>query len=294
MAGRKGLLVICWPPQGTAASAQAAATRCAPVPQHQPSNRQLQQNLDSGCTRPKKLIPLRRRRALLQRHTTRLVPVKRSRTGAGLLITIGRRRLLTLLSAAAVFAGLAPISAAHAYDRAGAAAYADRYWVNPNAAFMEFGNDCTNFVGQAMHLGGGRPFRGSNNNLVLNDNTQWWYGGSPLGSSRTYSWSVAHSLYRHLRYFSSDVTTSIKQEAGQQADSGPWWLDRGDVVFYDWNNDGQINHASIITARGTDASGLAGPLMDQHSNSRYHTIWHNIPNNSQWASTQTWTVHINA
>src|SRR5450759_2910561 len=70
-----------------------------------------------------------------------------------------RRSLLVVPIVLALFAISSPstASAASGYNGAAAAAYADAYWQNYNAAWPSFANsggDCTNFVSQALYAGG--------------------------------------------------------------------------------------------------------------------------------------------
>jgi len=61
------------------------------------------------------------------------------------------------------------------YDRQAAATYARRYASAPNPAFAQItGNDCTNFVSQAL-LAGGWPMIGGSA-WDSTDNGAWWYG----------------------------------------------------------------------------------------------------------------------
>jgi len=65
-------------------------------------------------------------------------------------------------------------------------------------------------------------------------------------------------------------------------------LQKGDIVFYDWGTGNSISHTGIIVVtNGTDPNqtSYTGNLQDQHSNARYHAIWHLKPYNANWATT---------
>jgi len=50
----------------------------------------------------------------------------------------------------------------------------------------------------------------------------------------------------------------------------------GDVVCYDWDGDGTVDHLAICVSKcGADAyqRGRSGTLVDAHQNSRFHALW---------------------
>jgi hypothetical protein len=187
---------------------------------------------------------------------------------------------------------------AQAYDGAEAAAYSDRYAINPNgSAWYEFDNDCTNFVSQAMMYGGhrfsGKPVEGISSNPA-----HWW--ASPPGASRTFSWSVASSLFTYLKDHDPAVTTSYEQPARvmedyrkDQPSHVQHRLRPGDPLFYNWGT--SWGHAGIITRlHGVDPdSGWVGTLVNTHSIHRTWAIWHLRPYNRHWPTTRTAEFHIN-
>lgn len=76
------------------------------------------------------------------------------------------------------------------YDRARAVAYAERWALGRNPAYLDFhglGGDCTNFVSQCLYAGGG----------VMNFTpvSGWYY---ITASDRTASWTGVEYLYTFL------------------------------------------------------------------------------------------------
>ncbi|MCL1791110.1 MAG: amidase domain-containing protein, partial [Peptococcaceae bacterium] len=130
-------------------------------------------------------------------------------------------------------------------NRVKAVTYALRYsagdWVNKadkvlngknNPAYEFYGSNCTNFVSQALAYGG------------LSQDITWWYKGSrPLRNSA--AWEAAPDLIKYLdkkKHFG----VSYVPIGGDIADViGS--VQPGDVVGFDLNAEGGINHAGIVT-----------------------------------------------
>lgn len=117
------------------------------------------------------------------------------------------------------------------YNREAAVAYARKWWNSANPAFPHFAVDCTNFVSQCL-FAGGPPMRGSARDQG------WWYRHPNEGWS--YSWAVAHSL----RWYLQGSTQGL---VGKQVQN-PSELQIGDVIFYDFQGDGRIDHSVIVTS----------------------------------------------
>ncbi|WP_068614306.1 amidase domain-containing protein [Paenibacillus tuaregi] len=140
------------------------------------------------------------------------------------------------------------------YNRAEAAAYADRWWNSANPEFQEFAVDCTNYISQSL-FAGGAPI-----NYTGKRESGWWYKGYVGGKEAwSYSWSVANSLERYL---SSGGLGAKVLERPQQ-------LELGDVIIYDWDGNGAYEHSTIVTA--FDAGGM--PLVNAHTVSSKHRYW---------------------
>jgi hypothetical protein len=142
------------------------------------------------------------------------------------------------------------------YNRLRAVQYADAYWDKPNAKFLEFEVNCTNYISQCL-FAGGAPM-----NYTGKRESGWWYKGRE-GSRElwSYSWAVAHSLEHQLR-------TARAGLRGQLVES-PHELELGDVIIYDWDGDRRFQHSTIVT--GFDAAGM--PLVNANTASSRHRYW---------------------
>ncbi|MFO7897221.1 MAG: amidase domain-containing protein [Candidatus Cloacimonadales bacterium] len=80
----------------------------------------------------------------------------------------------------------------HAYDRAAAVEYAQRYWKDYNSDFDDFeNNNCTNYISQIL-LTGGAP-------MDFEGNLHWYYENpQTAGDSYSFSWTVVQDLYYYL------------------------------------------------------------------------------------------------
>lgn len=130
------------------------------------------------------------------------------------------------------------------YNRSAAVAYAQTWWNGENPYFPTFSVDCANFVSQCL-LAGGAPMWGASNR-----GRGWWItGGWKSGSTRagfypnetwSYSWSVAHSLRWYLQTSRTGLTA-------KRVDS-PTELEPGDVILYDFQGNGVVDHSAIVTS----------------------------------------------
>ncbi|HET7658363.1 MAG TPA: amidase domain-containing protein [Bacillales bacterium] len=135
------------------------------------------------------------------------------------------------------------------YRRLDAVKYADRWWDSHNPAYRAFDVDCTNYISQCLHAGGG-PMIGQPNRA-----RGWWYSGR----NWSYSWAVAHSLRWYLPGASSGLRARELSSAEQ--------LIPGDVICYDFEGDSVFDHTTIVTAK--DLKGM--PLVNAHTaNCRKH------------------------
>lgn len=118
-----------------------------------------------------------------------------------------------------------------------ASAYAYNFALSRNPNFRQFGNDCTNFVSQALYLGGGWTMKGFGRNYK-NWNLWWYdrYGGQNQGQTRTWTQSMALDYF--FLYSGRAFNTTYACD-----------LNKGDVIFADWENDGVMDHTMIITGR---------------------------------------------
>lgn len=128
------------------------------------------------------------------------------------------------------------------YNREAAVQYAEMWWDSYNPAYPKFDDDCTNFVSQCLRAGGA-PFWGSPDR-----ERGWWISGGTW----SFSWSTAHSLRWYLAG-SQKGMTAIQVDSADQ-------LEIGDVILYDFQNDGRYDHSTIVTAKDGTV-----PLVNAHT-----------------------------
>ena len=116
------------------------------------------------------------------------------------------------------------------YNREAAVAYARKWWNSANPAYPFFSVDCTNFISQCLRAGGA-PMYG-----YPNRSKGWWL----QGGTWSFSWSVAHSL----RWFIDSSKQGLRAKRVMNASE----LQIGDVIFYDFQGDGRIDHSTIVTS----------------------------------------------
>ncbi|UAC48888.1 amidase domain-containing protein [Bacillus aquiflavi] len=137
------------------------------------------------------------------------------------------------------------------YIRLKAVQYAERWWNDYNSAYKKFDVDCTNYISQCLHAGGG-PMWGQPNR-----SRGWWM----RNNNWSYSWAVAHSLRSYLG--SSNKGLRAKEV------SSPEELLLGDVICYDFQGDGRFDHNTIVT--GKDANNM--PLVNAHTTNSRMRYW---------------------
>lgn len=203
------------------------------------------------------------------------------------------KRIAILVAAGACLLSTAPV--AFAYSPANAAAYANT-WVQDgqqlrNGDYPDFGNDCTNFVSQAL-FAGGYDMQGFDGDTTKY--TNWYiYKENFLNWKHSMSWGSASNLLNFLwkdapggsplAYKAPNQgTIGFKQSGGQQ----------GDVIFYDWGMGEGISHVAIQVAFGFDdqAPGWEGSLVDYHSTDREKAFWSLRPHNGNRAATTYFTI----
>lgn len=123
----------------------------------------------------------------------------------------------------------------YAYNRDGAVDYAHEWALSRNEEYHDFGNlDCTNFISQAIYEGGGA--------IMASDErpTYGWY----YNSASDYA-----SAWTHVFWFHDFVTPAgyLLWDAGPEGCEVP--KDDallGDVIQYDWENNGYWDHGVFI------------------------------------------------
>jgi hypothetical protein len=180
---------------------------------------------------------------------------------------------------------------AFAFTSNGAAAYAEQNWNKRSLTLPYFADDCTAFVSEALRYGGGYSYRPSTS--ATDDNYWWLSGNSKLGFHNSRSFSIVPDLYNFLL---GTFPGGIPEGTSSGNTTNPWTpapMVSGDVLFYDWDSIGLLDHAAIQVGIGTDpSSGYYGNVIDQHTSDRYHAIWTLMPYNSKRASTKIRFMHI--
>jgi hypothetical protein len=211
--------------------------------------------------------------------------------------------LMVVSGATFVSVVVAP-SAAFAYNRWDAASYAEYYWNLRNPNYRSYSADCANFVSQSLHdpYGGGHfSYVGGPDDfgeilMGTSDNHEWWMHWDPTwGFSASRSWASVPDFYQFLQLHNPGGTYmgSAHTQAQQQATYTPNNVNTGDVLFYDWDSNGVLDHTAIQVGWGTDpTSGWYGNYINQHTTDRRHAFWSLMPYNSQWPSTTIKWVHI--
>ena len=201
-----------------------------------------------------------------------------------------RRSLLLVPMFVALLAISLPVSASatSGYNGAAAAAYADTYWQNYNPAWPSFANsggDCTNFVSQALYAGGiamrtSPPYSGDGAWYMLKSKHRWSDALPWVNAQDNSVFAIRHlaGVTQVASYFGVAPGQIVADNASQ-----------GDIVLYDFNNDGVYDHEAIITASDGTSS---WDLVDAHTNNRYHAYWTLAQYNATWATTRIIVLHL--
>jgi len=157
---------------------------------------------------------------------------------------------------------LDPDESSHPYDRIGAVAYAHQwaeaappYNSPPYDDFSNLGGDCTNFVNQAIHEGSDAEMFGS-------DTLGWYFNNI---SDYSPSWTDVNFLYDLILNYKV-WPRPIDDPDGPGGPEGCEVLqnqvESGDLIQYDWTEDGYWDHSVIIV--NTLPDGLSH-LVASHS-----------------------------
>jgi hypothetical protein len=138
--------------------------------------------------------------------------------------------------------------------------YAIRWAGDYNSIYHRYGNDCTNFVSQALYAGGWPLVFTYIDDARKTDKWNYeTYIPGVGGADPTYTWRIASYLYD----FSIRRTNPL---------GNIWNGNIGDLLFVDWDPngkaDGTIDHVMMVTGR--DSGGMV--YISQHSPAR-----NNIP-----------------
>lgn len=145
-----------------------------------------------------------------------------------------------------------------------------------------------------MNRGGGYPLHLGNGDVSSTQN--WWQAKNGLGlwvTSNT--WGYARHLYTFL--IIDEPGGYLLGWANGTATNSYTGLNRGDVLFYDWTNDGTIDHVTMLTGTGKDPNwhpNQIGDLISQHEPERLNTWWTAYPYNPNRNYTRIRLVGVGA
>ncbi len=208
--------------------------------------------------------------------------------------------MIRKLPAVLVLAALPLVTVSHVFASSGyngavAAAYADTYWSNYNSAWPSFANrggDCTNFVSQALYAGGlpmrtSPTYSGDAAWYMIENHKKWSYS-NPWVNAQDNSILMLQNMPGVTKV--ADVYGAAPGQTVADGDAQP-----GDVILYDWNNDGTFDHETMVTASdgttNTDGS-VNYDEVDGHTTNRFHVYWTLAQYNSSWATTHIIVLHI--
>lgn len=158
------------------------------------------------------------------------------------------------------------------YSASTAVAYAKKWATSTNPAYPRDGNDCTNFISQAVFAGGWTMAGGSCDDRK--DDGAWWYGDSQCWYPRvhrSYTWGGAQN------FFNFTNSSGRGKAAARISD-----LDLGDVLQV--AHDGHVGHTTMVTGK-TDDSNL---LLSYHTSDTLDLpVWGKGGFLSKYASSST-------
>ena len=114
----------------------------------------------------------------------------------------------------------------------------------------------------------------------------WWFKAGYKPAYNTYStaWVRADSLKKYMKNnLQATRLVSKWKKTANSAKNEYAYVDNSNnlinygmtVVFYDWQDDGIIDHTSIMVGTGNALDGTGyGDLIDQNTTNRKQTIWH--------------------
>lgn len=130
------------------------------------------------------------------------------------------------------------VQAAAGYDYSKMVAHANKHWKNYSDNYRRYGNDCTNFISQAMRAGGWK-YTGDRRR----HNSSWYYGSTHTIYT-SYTWAGAENWYWFAKKWSK--RTRILPHVKDMA--------KADVLQADFDRNNNINHTMIVTKPGVNGN----------------------------------------
>ncbi|MCR8844930.1 amidase domain-containing protein [Paenibacillus sp. SC116] len=208
----------------------------------------------------------------------------------------------TFLSSSQAFAATIlftnPDTINSSFNRSGAADYAEKWATTANPNFANYGSnsdggDCTNFVSQALYVGGSLPFNGTKGKNRFTED--WYYYGPhvpPATNPRTSSWTAAHQFRQHFavvndvggkkawratRYTSQELVSNFQPIYDE--------LFRGDVVQH-VDSAGHTFHTQIVNGYGP------GNDLKVAQHSTNSNVWNKDISLKSYATYGNWMVSV--
>jgi hypothetical protein len=172
----------------------------------------------------------------------------------------------------------------YAFNSTSAVQYADTWALSRNSNYPSFSSDCTNYVSQIMEAGGIAEIKSGSNQWYCDPGTLW-------GFNYTTSWSVANDCKNWIinagkGYLTATWDWNPNTSNPQPVDNSANLGGGKEVIFYDWDSNGTIDHAAFCVATGDSSDGKGyGDLIDQHTTDRKRVKWHLKDYNSAWSTT---------
>ena len=198
------------------------------------------------------------------------------------------QRILSVVLSVVLFISI-PCSGL-AYSGSSAIEYSDRWALDRNPAYRSVDSDCANFVSQCLYAGG------------FPQTDEWYYDWAYNYSD---SWYGADSLKNYLKYtygarqlVSKWTNDGVGSSYAYVNDSSNLVGNGREVVFYDWDGDGTMNHASFCVGTGYDQEigvptySYRGDLINQHTNDHYRVLWHLDRFNAQRDSSELYAFEV--
>lgn len=150
------------------------------------------------------------------------------------------------------------IAASAAYTPSSAVVYARAYALDRNPRFQNLTGDCANFVSQCLYFG----------NLDMNST---WKSQKVNGLwVTTNAWAYSINLYGYT--ISSGRGSSKAVYTKNTYPTYTPGMELGDIIFYDWDGDGRIDHTSIVTKIQVEGTGPVARIC-QHTKDRFDVTW---------------------
>ena len=174
------------------------------------------------------------------------------------------------------------------YNGSAAAAAADKYYNGrEEPGFTGIADDCQNFVSQSLWAGRLKMV----GDWPHTDDLYWWY--ERYVGNHNNAWTASQNFENYLSLNPNDLYEGTWGPAQARMPYTPDTVTTGDVIFYDWDGDGHIDHTAIQTGYGPTRDGLNGNYIDQHTPARLHTFWSGITYNTHFRQTKYTFFHIN-